>query len=103
MRGDFAGKSETEGDFARLIGLQADHRVNGFAQDGCGIFLSGFFDFHAAGRDGHENRKSVSAIDLKAVVKIALVVEPFFDRTPCDVASARTGLFSTQTMPTRAG
>src|SRR5260370_5689646 len=92
MRGDFAGKSETEGAFARLIGLQADPRVNGFAQDGCGIFLSGFSDFHAAGRAGHENRKTGSAIDQKAEVKFALDVQTFFDEHTLDDAAARAGL-----------
>src|SRR5712692_4182130 len=92
MCGDFAGKAETEGDFARLIGLQADHRMNVFAQDGCGIFLGDFFDFHAAGGAGHENGKTGSAIDQEAEIKFALDVQTFFDEYALDDAAAGTGL-----------
>jgi hypothetical protein len=91
LRG-FAGQAETEGEFARLIGLQAGGGLNEFAEDGFGIFFGDFFDFHATRGAGHEENFAGGAIHENAEVKFALDVEAFFDEHALDDAAAGAGL-----------
>ena len=88
----FAGEAETEGELARLIGLQADDGLNEFAEDGVGIVFGDFFDFHAAGGAGHEDNFAGGAIHQDAEVEFALDVEAFFDQQALDDAAAGAGL-----------
>src|ERR1700756_3510690 len=47
---------KAEGELPRDVWLQADGRPDRFAQDGRGIFLGDFFDFHASGGARHYYR-----------------------------------------------
>ena len=66
--------------------------MNRFAQNGAGIVLGDFFDFHAARGAGHENDVAGGAIDEQAEIKFALDVEAFFDEQALDDAAGGAGL-----------
>src|SRR5713226_1564583 len=70
--------------------------MNRFAQNGAGIILGDFLDFHAAGGAGHENNVAGGAIDEQAEIKFALDVEAFFDQQSLDDAAGGAGLRSDQ-------
>src|SRR5207253_8112849 len=79
-----------------ILRLQAHRRMNGLAQNGAGIFLGDFLDFHAAGGAGHEDDAANGAIDEEAKIKFALDVEAFFDEQALDDAAGGAGLRSDQ-------
>ena len=91
---DFARQSEAEGDFASLVRLQTDGGMNGFTQNGAGIFLGDFLDFHAASGAGHEDDTAGLTIDEKAEIKFALDVQTLFDEQALDDAASGTSLRS---------
>ena len=93
---DFERQVETESDLARLIGLKTDGWMNRFAQNGAGIVLGDFFNFHAAGGTGHEDDLAGGAIDEQTQIEFALDIEPFFDEKPFHDAAGRSSLRSDQ-------
>ncbi len=94
MRGHLAGKSQAKSDFARLIRLQANHRVNRFAQNGFRIILGDFLDFHPSRGAGHEHGQTAGSIDQHAKIQLALDVQPLLDQHALDDASRRSSLWS---------
>src|SRR5712692_2526311 len=70
--------------------------MNRFAQNGAGIILGDFLEFHDAGGAGHENNVGGGAKDEKAEIKFALDVEAFFDQQSLDDAAGGAGLRSDQ-------
>src|SRR5439155_5277435 len=82
----FARKSQAKGDLAGLVRLQADGGMNGFAQNGAGIILGNFLDFHAASGTGHEDDAAGAAIDYKTEIKVTLNVQACFDEQASDDA-----------------
>jgi len=94
--GDFARQAKAERDLAGLIRLQANGGMNRFAQDGVGVLLGDFLDFHAAGSAGHKNDVAGGAIDKESQIKFALDVETFFDEQALDDAAGGAGLRSDQ-------
>jgi len=64
--------------------------MNGFAQNGAGIFLGDFLDFHAASGAGHEDHAAGGAIDEQTEIKFALDVQAFFDEQALDDAAGGT-------------
>src|SRR5260370_42013333 len=62
--------------------------MNRFAQNGAGIFLGDFLNFHAASSAGHEDDAAGGPIDEKAEIKFALDVETFFDEQALDNAAS---------------
>src|SRR6266849_2855491 len=70
--------------------------MNRFAQNGAGIFLGDFLNFHAASSAGHEDDAAGGAIDEKAEIKFALDVETFFDEQALDNAASGASLRSDQ-------
>ena len=70
--------------------------MNRFAQNGGGIFLGDFLDFHAARGAGHEYHAAGGTVHQEAEVKFALDVEAFFDEKTLDDAPGGTGLRSDQ-------
>src|SRR3982074_2708160 len=93
---DFAGQPQAERDFAGLVRLQTQRRVNRFAQNGAWIVLGDFLDFHTAGGAGHEDDAAGGAIDEKAEIKFTLDVEAFFDEQALYDAAGGTRLRSDQ-------
>src|SRR5579859_6276349 len=77
--------------------------MNGFFQDGRGIFLGDFLDFHAAGAAGHKDDASGFAIDQQAEVEFALDVQAFFDEQALDDAASGAGLNGDQIHAQHAG
>ena len=88
----FDGQTEAESDFARLIKLQTDGGMNRLAQNGAGIILGDFFNFHAARGAGHEHDAAAGAVDEQAEIKFALDVEAFFDEHALHDAAGGAGL-----------
>ncbi len=70
--------------------------MNCFTQNGAGIILGDFLDFHAASSAGHEDDGTSSAIDEQAEIEFALDVEAFFDEQTFDDAAGGSGLRSDQ-------
>jgi hypothetical protein len=70
--------------------------MNGFSQNGSGIFLGDFLDFHAASGAGHEYDAAGGAIDEQAEIEFALDVQAFFDEQALDDTAGGTGLRSDQ-------
>src|SRR5258706_14341733 len=66
----FDRQAQAESNLAGLIRLQANCRMNGFAQNGAGIFLGDFLDLHAASSAGHEHDAAGGAIDEEAEIKV---------------------------------
>src|SRR4029077_10745171 len=73
-----------------------DCGMNVFAQNGAGIVLRNFFDFHAASGTGHEDDEASGTIHKQTEIKLALDVEPFFDEEALDDAAGGAGLRSDQ-------
>jgi len=77
-----------------LIGLEADGGIDGFAEDGFGMLLGNFFDFHSAGGAGHEDGPGGFAVDDQAEIEFALDVQTFFDEQTFYDAADGSGLNS---------
>jgi hypothetical protein len=65
------GKAEEDTDFAGLVGLKAEAGMNGFPQDGFGIFLRDGLDIHSALLTGNDDGATGSAVENDGQVKFA--------------------------------
>src|SRR4029077_16572449 len=92
FHGDIAGKAEAEDELARLIRLQTDRGMNGFAHDGFRMRFRDFFYVHPAGGTSHEDHFADAAIDENAEIKLALDVQTLFDENTLYSAAAGAGL-----------
>ena len=81
-----------QSQLAHLKRLQARGRANRLAQNGRGILVGDFFDLHAAGSAGHDDRRFDGAVHQDAEVQLALDVQALFDQQALHQAAFRAGL-----------
>src|SRR5581483_3784185 len=87
---------EAEREIARLEGLKAEPRLDGFLQDGVGIARGNFFDLHAARGRGHEHGTAGGAVHHDAQVKLPFDGQRFFDEQAANVFAFGAGLVRDQ-------
>src|ERR1035441_10017604 len=93
--GDLRGlKTEGKGQLAGLPCAKADGRIDGFLEDGLGIFGGHFFNLHAAGLGGHEDQPAGGAVEDDAEIKLAVDGRGLLDEQALDLLSERPGLMS---------
>ena len=90
--GAVGAQAQAESQLAHLKRLQARGRANRLAQNGRGILVGDFFDLHAAGSAGHDDRRFDGAVHQDAQVQLALDVLALFDEQALHQAAFRAGL-----------
>jgi len=85
-------KAKEDADLAGLVGLEAEARMNGFPQDGFGIFLCDGLDIHSALLAGNDDGTARSAVENDGQVKFAGDFGGFPNQNGVDGLSLGSGL-----------
>jgi len=97
------GEPEEDADLAGLVGLKAEAGMNGFPQDGFGIFLRDGLDIHSALLAGNDDGTARSAVENDGQVKFAGDFGGFPDQNGVDRFTLGSGLMRDEGVANHVG
>jgi len=86
------GKAEEDADLAGLVGLEAEAGMNGFPQDGFGIFLRDGLDIHSALLASNDDGAARSAVENDGQIELPGDLSGLTDQNGVDRLTLGPGL-----------